>query len=78
MTCTCGRFQTFLIPCIHACAITKDPLNFVSHLYNMEIMKDLTPISPIFELTTKFQADRFLLRKGPGRPKKSLGLIEKK
>lgn len=78
MTCSCGRFQNFLIPCIHACAITKDPINFVSSLYNMEIMKDLVVLMPIFELSTKYQADRFLLRRGPGRPKKSQGLLDKK
>ncbi|RVD90935.1 hypothetical protein TUBRATIS_26260 [Tubulinosema ratisbonensis] len=78
MTCTCGRFQAFMIPCIHACAITKDPINFVSNIYNMEIMKDLLLIKPIFELATKYQADRFLLRRGPGRPKKSQGIPEKK
>lgn len=82
LCCTCGKYQTFLIPCQHACSVIvsqgKDPLEFVSRLYSPEIMRLLGRIHPVVDIPVKCQLDRFLLRRGPGRPKKQNPVVERR
>ncbi|EJW04026.1 hypothetical protein EDEG_01660 [Edhazardia aedis USNM 41457] len=33
-TCTCGRFQMLMIPCMHACAVVENPYKYISIIYN--------------------------------------------
>lgn len=80
--CSCGKYQRFLIPCSHACSIILnkgwDPLDFVSRLYDPEIMTHFEKIYPVVDVPVRCQMDRFLLRRGPGRPKKQILVTEKK
>ncbi|AFM98232.1 hypothetical protein EHEL_050210 [Encephalitozoon hellem ATCC 50504] len=75
-TCTCGRFQEFLIPCPHACKkildLGEDPYSYVSDLYSKARLLKLKDITPVVDLPVKCQSDRNLLKRGPGRPKKIL------
>ncbi|ADM11464.1 uncharacterized protein Eint_050150 [Encephalitozoon intestinalis ATCC 50506] len=75
-TCTCGKFQEFLIPCPHACKKIldsgEDPYLYVSDLYSKTRLQDLKDIIPVADLPVKCQSDRNLLKRGPGRPKKIL------
>lgn len=75
-TCTCGRFQEFLIPCSHACKkildSEEDPYSYVSDLYSKVRLLKLKDITPVVDLPVKCQSDRNLLKRGPGRPKKIL------
>lgn len=79
--CSCGRYQTFLIPCPHACSLIlsrgEDPLEHVSSVYDPKIIDKLDPIIPVVDVPVKCQPDRLLLRRGPGRPKKLQGIINK-
>lgn len=80
--CSCGKYQMFLIPCAHACSLImrqgKEPLDFVSSLYSPDIMKFLESINPVVDVPVRCQLDRFLLRRGPGRPKKQNLVSEKR
>lgn len=73
-TCTCGKFQEFLIPCPHACKKIadsgEDPCLYVSDVYSKERLLRLKDIAPVVDLSVKCQSDRNLLKRGPGRPKK--------
>ncbi|CAD26534.1 hypothetical protein [Encephalitozoon cuniculi GB-M1] len=75
-TCTCGRFQEFLIPCPHACKKIldsgEDPYLYVSDLYSKARLLKLRDVVPVVDLPVKCQSDRNLLKRGPGRPKKIL------
>ncbi|KAG0441004.1 hypothetical protein DMUE_1365 [Dictyocoela muelleri] len=78
-TCTCGRFQELLIPCVHAIALirslNKKPEDYVSTLYSKETTsKMMNYIVPVVNEPVKLSVDRSLLKKGPGRPKTSLRL----
>lgn len=80
--CSCGKYQKFLIPCPHACSAIlnkgRDPLDFVSRLYDPEIMTHFEKIYPVVDVPVRCQMDRFLLRRGPGRPKKQMLVADKK
>ncbi|KAH9412344.1 hypothetical protein HK407_01g02390 [Ordospora pajunii] len=73
-TCMCGRFQEFLIPCVHACRkiieLGEDPYAYVSNVYLKTRLLKLNEVIPVVDLQIKCQPDRNLLKRGPGRPKK--------
>ncbi|KAF7682508.1 hypothetical protein TCON_2268 [Astathelohania contejeani] len=73
--CECGKYQMFLIPCVHACALimhhNENPYNYVSTIYLIETRnKMLKEITPVIDEPVRCASDRSLLRRGPGRPKK--------
>ncbi|TBU17586.1 hypothetical protein CWI42_012420 [Ordospora colligata] len=73
-TCTCGKFQEFLIPCVHACRkiieLEQNPYTYVGDVYSKTRLLRFNEVIPVVDLQIKCQPDRNLLKRGPGRPKK--------
>ncbi|KAM0687026.1 hypothetical protein COBT_001741 [Conglomerata obtusa] len=67
-TCTCGKFQRLLIPCVHACAVLENPFEYVSILYSKEFFLFDYNLIPVIEDAVKVEKGRYL--KVAGRPKK--------
>lgn len=53
--CPCGRFNEFLIPCIHACAMTDDPMKHVSILYSKNMFDFEYNLVPVLENAVKIK-----------------------
>ncbi|KAM0675633.1 hypothetical protein GVAV_001001 [Gurleya vavrai] len=66
--CSCGMFQTFLFPCVHACAVTENIFQYVSILYSKEMFLFDYNLVPVIEDAVKIEKGRYL--KVAGRPKK--------
>jgi hypothetical protein len=74
-TCTCGKYQSYLIPCSHGCAIIlslgADPYKHVSLIYSKETLnRMLIDLVPVVDEPVKYPSDKYFFRRGPGRPKK--------
>jgi hypothetical protein len=74
--CTCGKYQIYLMPCAHACSVINmkpdDPYKYVSSIYSKETLKKMViDIIPVVNEPVKCPSDKSLLRRGPGRPKKT-------
>ncbi|CAA7015776.1 unnamed protein product [Microthlaspi erraticum] len=63
LTCTCGEFQAFKFPCLHALAVCEqlniNPLQYVDDYYSTDGFTKLTPLLLILFL--KYQPGRKLL-----------------
>lgn len=51
--CPCGRFKEFLIPCVHACAVTEDPMKYVSIVYSKNLFEFEYGLLPVIENVAK-------------------------
>lgn len=49
LTCDCGKFQSYLIPCVHACSVDIDLFKYISILYNKEHFLFEYNLTPVFE-----------------------------
>lgn len=67
MMCTCTRYQSTLIPCVHACTLTNEPYKFTSIVYSKENFLFEYDIKPVFESGIK---EKVKYLKMLGRPKR--------
>ena len=67
MKCECGKFQEFLIPCIHAVkklqSLNVDPYYFVSSVYSKDLLFKLDEMVPVANIRMSAFKNKYLIKK---------------